>query len=76
MQSILPAPQFNNILPVADEDTEPIRAWRANQAEEIKKRDGADQVRRDEMSSKAEKTMDAFYEEYNKMKERNIRENK
>ena len=28
------------------------------------------------MSNKAEKAIDAFYDDYNKMKERNIRENK
>jgi len=76
VQSILPAPQFSNILPLAEEDTEPIRAWRSNQAEEIKKRDDSDRVRRDEMANKAEKSIDSFYEEYNKMKERSIRENK
>ncbi|WVF71106.1 hypothetical protein IAT40_005903 [Kwoniella sp. CBS 6097] len=75
-QSILPPPEFNNILPSAEEDTEPIRAWREKQAEEIKKRDQADKERRDEMSNKAEKAIDQFYEDYNKMKERNIRENK
>ncbi|WVR06747.1 hypothetical protein IAU60_003782 [Kwoniella sp. DSM 27419] len=75
-QSILPPPTFNNILPTAEEDSEPIRAWREKQAEDIKKRDEADKKRRDEMSNKAEKAIDAFYEDYNKMKERNIRENK
>lgn len=74
--SILPAPTFNNILPSAEEDTEPIKAWKARQAEEIKKRDEADKKRRDEMSDKAEKAIDQFYEDYNKMKEKNIRENK
>ncbi len=39
-------------------------------------RDEADRVRRDEMANKAEKSIDSFYEGYNKMKERNIRENK
>lgn len=74
--SILPAPQFNNILPTTEEDTEPIKAWRAKQAEEIKRRDEDDKKRRDEMSDKAEKWIDGFYEDYNKVKERNIRENK
>jgi hypothetical protein len=74
--SILPAPQFSNILPTTEEDTEPIRAWREKQQEEIKRRDEADQKRRDEMSDKAEKWIDGFYEDYNKVKERNIRENK
>ena len=42
----------------------------------MKKRDEADRARRDGMANRAEKTIDSFYEEYNKMKERNIRENK
>lgn len=74
--SILPAPTFNNILPTTEEDTEPIKEWRAKQQEEIKKRDAEDQKRRDEMSGNAEKWIDGFYEDYNKVKERNIRENK
>jgi hypothetical protein len=74
--SILPAPTFNNILPTTEEDTEPIKQWRAKQQEEIKKRDAEDQKRRDEMSGNAEKWIDGFYEDYNKVKERNIRENK
>lgn len=75
-QSILPPPTFSNILPSAQEDTEPIKAWREKQAEEIKKRDEADKKRREEMSGKAEQSIDEFYEGYNKMKEKNIRENK
>ena len=74
--SILPAPQFSNTLPVSEEDTPPIAEWRAHQAEEIKRRDESDRVRRDEMSNRAEKSIDTFYEGYNKVKERNIRENK
>jgi hypothetical protein len=75
-RSILPAPQFQNILPTQQEDTEPIKAWRAKQAEEIKRRDEKDRARRDEMKDKAEKNIDSFYEDYNRAKERNIRENK
>ncbi|KAL1405888.1 Clathrin light chain [Vanrija albida] len=75
-QSILPPPQFANTLPETEEDTEPIRAWRERQAEEIKKRNEADKVKRDEMANKAEKAIDQFYEDYNKEKEKNIRENK
>jgi len=74
--SILPAPLFQNIIPTQQEDTEPIRAWREKQAEEIKRRDEKDRVKRDEMKDKAEKNIDSFYEDYNRMKERNIRENK
>jgi hypothetical protein len=74
--SVLPPPQFSNILPTTEEDTEPIKAWRAKQQEEIKRRDEEDGKRRDEMSDKAEKWIDGFYEDYNKVKERSIRENK
>lgn len=74
--SILPAPQFSNIIPTAQEDSEPIKAWKAKQAEEIKERDDRDRSKRDEMKNKAEKSIDQFYEDYNKQKERNIRENK
>lgn len=63
-------------MPAQEEDTEPIKAWRAKQAEEIKGRDEKDRKRREEMKDKAEKGIDAFYEEYNRVKERNIRENK
>ncbi|KAL7422058.1 Clathrin light chain [Cryptotrichosporon argae] len=73
--SILPAPAFNNILP-EDAETEPIRAWREKQAEEIKRRDEADRARRDEMKNQAEKAIDGFYEKYNEEKEKSIRENK
>ena len=74
--SVLPAPTFNNILPTTEEDTEPIKEWRAKQQEEIKRRDEQDQKRRDEMSETAEKWIDGFYEDYNTVKERSIRENK
>lgn len=74
--SILPAPQFSNTLPSTEEDTEPIKAWKAKQAEEIKKRDERDRERREEMKGKAERDIDAFYERYNKEKEKTIRENK
>jgi hypothetical protein len=73
---VLPAPSFGNTLPASNEDSEPIKAWRARQAEEIKARDARDKQARDEMRGKAEKAIDEFYEGYNKVKERNIRENK
>ena len=74
--SILPAPPLRHILPEAQEDTEPIKEWRARQAEEIKRRDERDRAARDEMRNKAEKNIDAFYEDYNRVKEKNIRDNK
>lgn len=73
---VLPAPTFSNTLPSSNEDSEPIKAWRAKQAEEIKARDERDRAARDAMRGKAEKAIDEFYEGYNKVKERNIRENK
>ncbi|WRT66701.1 uncharacterized protein IL334_003662 [Kwoniella shivajii] len=75
-QSILPPPTFSNIISSTEDETEPIKAWRESQSEQIKKRDEEDKKRRDEMANKAEKAIDSFYEDYNKMKERNIRENK
>lgn len=74
--SILPAPQFANTLPEGEEDTEPIKQWRERQAAEIAKRNEADKAKRDELANKAEKAIDQFYEDYNKEKEKNIRENK
>ena len=74
--SILPAPQFSNTLPETEEDTEPIREWRERQAKEIEERNAAAREKRDEMANKAEKAIDQFYEDYNKQKEKNIRENK
>lgn len=52
------------------------RIWREKQAEEIKKRDEASEARRQETITKAERSIDQFYEEYNAKKERNIKENK
>lgn len=74
--SILPPPAFANTLQPSQEDSEPIRAWREKQSEEIKARDERDRSRRDDLKNKAEKDIDRFYEDYNKQKERNIRENK
>ncbi|KAL5483289.1 CLC1 [Sanghuangporus weigelae] len=68
-------PILQQSLPDEDEP-EPIRVWREKQAEEIKKRDEASAVRRQEAITKAERSIDQFYEEYNAKKERNIKENK
>ena len=54
----------------------PCREWREKQAAEIKARDEASQARRQEAISKAERSIDQFYEDYNAKKERNIKENK
>ena len=74
--SILPAPQFQNTLQPSQEDSEPIKAWRAKQQEEIKERDERDRAKREEMRGRAEKEIDRFYEKYNQEKEKTIRENK
>lgn len=62
--------------PLDDDEPEPIRAWREKQAEEIKARDEASKVKRQETIGKAERAIDQFYEEYASKKERAIRENK
>ncbi|KAL4068654.1 clathrin light chain-domain-containing protein [Scleroderma yunnanense] len=59
-----------------DDESEPIRAWREKQAEELKARDEASKAKRQETISKAEGAIDQFYEEYASKKERAIRENK
>jgi hypothetical protein len=62
--------------PVEEEEPEAIRQWREKQQEEIRARDEASKARRQEAISKAERSIDEFYEEYSKKKEKNIRENK
>lgn len=52
------------------------RQWREKQAEEITQRDEASKAKRQETIGKAERALDAFYEEYAKKKENTIRENK
>ena len=52
------------------------REWREKQEEAIKARDAASKAKRQETIVKAERAIDAFYEEYARKKERNIRENK
>lgn len=52
------------------------REWREKQEKAIKARDGASEAKRQETIAKAERAIDAFYEDYAHKKERNIRENK
>lgn len=52
------------------------REWRERQADEIKARDERSKARRQETISKAERSIDQFYEEYTGKRERQIRENK
>lgn len=70
-----PAPLQASARPASPE-SEHIVAWRAKQAEEIKKRDEKSKEVREEKVRKAERDIDAFYEEYNKGKEQAIKENK
>lgn len=58
------------------EEPEAIRQWRERQADEIKARDERSKARRQETISKAERSIDQFYEEYTGKRERQIRENK
>ena len=53
-----------------------FREWREKQEEAIKARDDASKAKRQETIAKAERAIDAFYEDYARKKERNIRENK
>lgn len=54
----------------------PNRQWRERQDEEIKTRDERSKARRQETISKAERAIDQFYEDYNAMRKRQIRDNK
>jgi len=60
------------------EEDEPqvIKDWREKQAAEIKARDEASKARRQETIIKAEKAIDAFYEDYASKKQKTIRDNK
>jgi hypothetical protein len=53
-----------------------MRQWRERQQAEIKKRDEESKRKKEETVLKAEKAIDAFYENYNAEKEKNIRKNK
>jgi hypothetical protein len=52
------------------------REWREKQAAEIAAREEKARARKQATISDAERSIDEFYEEYAKKKERNIRENK
>ncbi|KAJ7647758.1 clathrin light chain [Roridomyces roridus] len=53
-----------------------IKDWREKQAAEIAARDEASKARRQETILKAEKAIDAFYEDYASKKQKTIRDNK
>ncbi|TFK44957.1 clathrin light chain-domain-containing protein [Crucibulum laeve] len=61
---------------IDEDEPQVIKDWREKQQAEIKARDEASKARRQETISKAEASIDEFYEDYAKKKERNIRENK
>ena len=69
---LLPTPRCYGTLTL----TNLPREWREKQEEAIKARDAASKAKRQETIVKAERAIDAFYEEYARKKERNIRENK
>ncbi|KIW24471.1 uncharacterized protein PV07_10182 [Cladophialophora immunda] len=56
----------NYTAPAQDEDTEPIREWRAKRDAEIARRDEASQRKKEETISTAQKDIDSFYESYNR----------
>ncbi|EJT96851.1 hypothetical protein DACRYDRAFT_18943 [Dacryopinax primogenitus] len=59
-----------------EEEREVIKQWREKQAEQIREREDKAARRKADTIKKAEESIDQFYEDYNKQKERNIRENK
>jgi len=59
-----------------EEEPQVIKDWRAAQEEEIHARDEKSKKSRAHTISEAESSIDAFYEDHAKRKERNIRENK
>lgn len=62
--------------PIEEEEPQVIKDWREKQQLEIQERDKASKARREETIAKAERSIDEFYENYAKKKERNIRDNK
>lgn len=52
------------------------RDWRDKQQAEIAARDAESKARREETIDKAERSIEEFYENYAKKKERSIRDNK
>ncbi|KZT58686.1 hypothetical protein CALCODRAFT_523588 [Calocera cornea HHB12733] len=59
-----------------EEEPEVIKEWREKQAAQIKEREDKAARRKADTVKKAEESIDQFYEDYNKQKEKNIRENK
>ncbi|KAF6763005.1 clathrin light chain [Ephemerocybe angulata] len=61
---------------IPEEEPEVIREWKEKQRAEIEAREAKAKNRRQDIISQAERSIDEFYEEYAKKKERNIGENK
>jgi len=59
-----------------EDEPQVIKDWREKQQVEIKARDEASKVRRQETISKAEQAIDEFYENYAQKKKQNIGDNK
>ncbi|KAF8161354.1 clathrin light chain-domain-containing protein [Crassisporium funariophilum] len=61
---------------ISEDEPQVIKDWREKQQAEIKARDDASKIRREETIDKAERAIEEFYENYSKKKERSIRDNK
>lgn len=61
---------------MSEDEPQVIKDWREKQQAEIRARDEASKIRREETIDKAERAIEEFYENYSKKKERNIRDNK
>ncbi|KAF8886026.1 clathrin light chain [Infundibulicybe gibba] len=62
--------------PLEEDEPQVIKDWREKQQAEIKARDEASKARQQATIDKAEGSLEEFYENYTKKKERNIRDNK
>ncbi|KAK4946887.1 Clathrin light chain [Elasticomyces elasticus] len=56
----------NYTAPSQDEETEPIREWRAKRDADIARRDEASSRKKEETVATAQKDIDSFYESYNR----------
>ncbi|KAK5452261.1 Clathrin light chain [Exophiala xenobiotica] len=56
----------NYTAPSQEEESEPIRAWRAKRDADLARRDEASQRKKQETVSTAQKDIDSFYESYNR----------
>jgi len=70
-QSLFPA-----VSQQQEEESDAIRSWREKQSVEIRKRDDEAQAKKEETISRAERSIDEFYQEYNAKKEKQIAKNK